>query len=64
MGTNLNREFEIEETQMAKKDLKKCSVSLVIRKMQFKSNLGFHLTSGRMTRVNKINIAHAGKDVA
>lgn len=64
MGTNLNREFEIEETQMAKKDLKKCSVSLVIRKMQFKSNLGFHLTSVRMTRVNKINIAHAGKDVA
>jgi hypothetical protein len=46
----LNQEFTMEESQMAEKHLKKCSKSLVIRKMQIKMTLRFHLTPIRMPK--------------
>jgi hypothetical protein len=50
-GIELNREFTTEESQMAEKYLKKCSKSLVIREMQIKSTLRFHLTPIRMAKI-------------
>jgi hypothetical protein len=51
MGTELNREFSSEETGMAKKHLKKCSISLVIMKTQIKVTLRFYLTPVRMAKI-------------
>jgi hypothetical protein len=47
-GTKLNKEFSTEEYQRSMKHLKKCSASSVIREMQIKTTLRFHLTPVRM----------------
>jgi hypothetical protein len=49
------REFSRKEIQTAKKPLKECSTSLVMREMQIKTTLRFHLAPIRMTKINKIN---------
>jgi hypothetical protein len=43
---------------MAKKHLKKCSPSLVIRKIQIKMTLGFHLTQIRRVNIKNPQSQH------
>jgi hypothetical protein len=56
-GHELNREFSKEEVQIDSKHMKKCSISLVIKKMQIKTTLRFHFhcTPVRMATIKGSN---------
>ena len=60
---DLNRHFCKEDIQIANKDMTGWSTSLIVREMQMKTTMRYHLTPVRMAIIKNLQTINAGEGV-